>query len=40
LTAGGKTFHYIDCVNDSPAWIEALGQLAQRHLAGWPTHGA
>jgi ferrochelatase len=40
LTAGGKSFHYIDCVNDSPAWIEALGQLAQRHLAGWPTHGA
>lgn len=38
LQAGGKAFHYIPCVNDSPVWISALSALAQRHLAGWPTH--
>ena len=37
LTAGGQQFHYIPCLNDNPDWIAALGQLAQRHLAGWPT---
>jgi len=37
LTAGGQAFHYIPCVNDSPAFINALGALAQQHLAGWPT---
>lgn len=36
LTAGGKDFRYIPCVNDDPAWIAALGAIAQRHLAGWP----
>jgi protoporphyrin/coproporphyrin ferrochelatase len=37
LHAGGKGFHYIPCLNDDPAWIAALGELAQRHLAGWPS---
>jgi len=37
LTAGGQTFHYIPCLNDSPDWIAALGGIAQQHLAGWPT---
>ena len=37
LAAGGKEFHYIPCLNDEPAWIAALGELAQRNLAGWPT---
>ena len=37
LSAGGKDFRYIPCVNDSPAFITALSELAQRHLAGWPT---
>ena len=37
LTAGGKQFHYIPCLNDDPAWIAALGAVAQQHLAGWPT---
>ncbi len=40
LASGGKEFHYIPCLNDSPAWIEALGALAERHLAGWPTRPA
>ena len=35
--AGGKEFHYIPCLNDSPAWIGALSQIAQQHLAGWPV---
>ena len=37
LTAGGKDFHYIPCLNDETAWIAALGDIAQQHLAGWPT---
>jgi ferrochelatase len=37
LHNGGKEFHYIPCLNDSPAWITALSQVAQQHLAGWPT---
>jgi ferrochelatase len=37
LSAGGKEFHYIPCLNDDPAWIAALGAIAERHLAGWPT---
>ena len=37
LKAGGKEFHFITCLNDSPAWITALCEVAQLHLAGWPT---
>lgn len=37
LHAGGKEFHYIPCLNDSPAWISALADIAERNLAGWPT---
>ncbi|HSI49513.1 MAG TPA: ferrochelatase [Ideonella sp.] len=33
--AGGKTFHYIPCLNDQPAHIDALASLARQHLAGW-----
>jgi ferrochelatase len=35
--AGGKAFHYIPCLNGSADWIAALAQLAEQHLAGWPT---
>jgi len=35
LTAGGKDFHYIPCLNGDPAWIRALGNVALRHMAGW-----
>ena len=35
--AGGKHFTYVPCLNANPDWIEALGQLAQRHLSGWDT---
>ena len=37
LNAGGQTFHYISCLNDDPEWITALCNVAQQHLAGWPT---
>ncbi|GAB4212988.1 MAG: ferrochelatase [Rhodoferax sp.] len=40
LGAGGQTFHYIGCLNDQPAWIDALSNLAERHLSGWPTREA
>ncbi|HEX5683680.1 MAG TPA: ferrochelatase [Ideonella sp.] len=35
LHAGGRAFHYIPCLNDSPAGMAALADLARRHLAGW-----
>jgi ferrochelatase len=38
LDAGGKEFHYIPCLNESPAWISALADLAEQHLKGWPTN--
>jgi protoporphyrin/coproporphyrin ferrochelatase len=37
LTAGGKAFQYIPCLNGDTAWIGALGAIADRHLEGWPT---
>lgn len=33
--AGGKDFHAIPCLNESPQWIAALADLAIRHLEGW-----
>jgi protoporphyrin/coproporphyrin ferrochelatase len=32
MTAGGKAFHYIPCLNDEPGWIAALGGIAERNL--------
>lgn len=40
LAAGGKAFHYIPCLNADDEWITALGNIAQQHLAGWPTLAA
>ena len=40
LHAGGEKFSYIPCLNDSPAWINALTQISAQHLAGWPTQTA
>lgn len=40
LHAGGQVFHYIPCLNDDPQWIDALGEISQRHLSGWPTLAA
>lgn len=36
LAAGGRQFHYIPCLNDSPAGMRALAGIALRQLAGWP----
>ena len=40
LEAGGTDFRYIPCLNDQPAWIEALATLTERQLQGWPTRAA
>ena len=37
LDAGGKEFHYIDCLNDQKEWIDALCGVALRHMGGWDT---
>ena len=35
LATGGKDFHYIPCLNESPQWIHALTDLALANLQGW-----
>ena len=40
LHAGGQAFNYIVCLNDDAAWINALGDITEQHLAGWPTQSA
>lgn len=35
--AGGKEYHYIPCLNEAPAWITGLAEIAEQHLIGWPT---
>lgn len=35
LAAGGKEFHYIDCLNDRHEWLAALASIALRHMQGW-----
>ena len=37
LTAGGKEFRYVACLNDQHDWIAALADIAIRHLQGWDT---
>ena len=37
LHAGGKTFHYLPCLNDQHEWIAALSAVAIQHMQGWPT---
>lgn len=39
IEAGGKTLHYIPCLNDRHEWITALRDIALRHLQGWDTAG-
>lgn len=38
LSAGGKEFYLIDCLNQSPAWISALATLVEENLIGWSSH--
>jgi protoporphyrin/coproporphyrin ferrochelatase len=35
LHAGGEEFTYIPCLNDEPAHVHALAEIALRNLAGW-----
>jgi len=35
LKAGGAEFHSIPCLNERPAWIAALADLALKNLGGW-----
>lgn len=35
LKAGGAEFHAIPCLNERPAWIAAMADLALRNLGGW-----
>lgn len=35
LTHGGKTFHYIPCLNERHDWIAALTAITRRHLGHW-----
>lgn len=37
LTAGGKEFHYLPCLNEDHEWIVALAEIAEQHLIGWET---
>jgi ferrochelatase len=32
IEAGGRQFNYVPCLNDHPAWIDALSNIALRHL--------
>jgi hypothetical protein len=35
LEHGGETFSYIPCLNDSPAGMKVIEQIATENLAGW-----
>lgn len=37
LTAGGKEYHYIPCLNERADWVAALHDVVVPHLGGWPT---
>jgi len=37
LHAGGREFHFIPCLNDTPAWGQGMMEIAEQHLIGWPT---
>jgi ferrochelatase len=32
IEAGGETFHYIPCLNDNPAHLEALAEVVSKYL--------
>jgi len=35
LSAGGKQFHYIACLNETPAFIAGLADLVEQNMQGW-----
>jgi ferrochelatase len=32
---GGQSFARVPCLNDDPAWLDAMARIARRELAGW-----
>ena len=32
---GGEQFHLAPCLNDHPAWLDAMAAIARQELAGW-----
>jgi len=36
--AGGRDYHYIDCLNERDDWIHALADIAAANLLGWVAH--
>jgi ferrochelatase len=36
--AGGRDYHYIDCLNERDDWIHALADIAAADLLGWVAH--
>lgn len=40
VAAGGTELRRVACLNADPQWIQALSQIAQQHLAGWPVQPA
>ena len=32
---GGHQFHLVPCLNDHPAWLDAMAAIARQELAGW-----
>lgn len=40
LHAGGETFHYISCLNDSATWVSGMYELCQSHMGGWQRQTA
>ena len=37
LMNGGRQFHLIPCLNDSPGFVGALADLIERQVQGWPV---
>ena len=35
MQAGGAQFRYIPCLNDDPAWVQALAGMIRQHIRGW-----
>lgn len=34
-SGGGERFHLSPCLNDHPAWLDAMAQIAREETAGW-----
>lgn len=37
VAAGGSTLRHVPCLNDAPAFVDALAGLVERHTGGWPV---